>query len=308
MSLLGPPAQNSEKSYHIFVYGKYQQPAFQMCKVAAEHLAKTQKEVESTVQGCFETEFESHVRFNVRKYGGAFVRAKLMQPLVFAHTEDSVLFFVDENLFMEWCKKRFDYEDHTSSIFYRHIGLKSYQAVKDKSGRSYASLNFAIGEEQKETVQLELFDEECPELVGNFLDLLTNPKFDGHLVHRVKAGAWVQGGDLVDGSGQHSEAAKGGFLRHESFVIPHDRPGLIGMANHGKDTNGSQYYITLKELPFLDGRSVIFGRVISGMRAIMKINKLATKNERPLQAVTVTVAEFSIGAIQKQCRETLQAQ
>merc|ERR1712039_863482 len=117
-----------------------------------------------------------------------------------------------------------------------------------------------------------------------------------------KSGAWVQAGDLKDGSGLNSEAAKGGFLRHESFQIPHDRGGLLGMANHGKDTNGSQFYITVKELPFLDGKSVIFGRVVSGMRTVLKISKGQTRNERPVREVKITHQKdhLVLGSIQKQ--------
>jgi len=162
--------------------------------------------------------------------------------------------------------------------------------VKDASGKSFCALRFEIAGEPAETIQtvhIELFNEDCPAISRNFLDLLENPKFNGHLLHRVKAGGWVQGGDLVDGSGFNSEAAQGGLLRHESLGIKHDRAGLVGMANHGKDTNGSQFYITLRELPFMDGKSVIFGRVISGMRTILMINKLPTKNERPLKDVKV---------------------
>jgi len=72
------------------------------------------------------------------------------------------------------------------------------------------------------------------------------------------------------------------------------------MANEGKDTNGSQFYITVKELPFLNGQSVIFGRVIGGMRTIMKLSKVATKNERPVQDVKLcAMKEFmKVGALQ----------
>merc|ERR1712039_1105250 len=162
-----------------------------------------------------------------------------------------------------------------------------YKQMKADSGRSYCAPSVGVGD-ALDTVQLELFDEECPALTKNFLDLLKNPKFNGHLVHRVKAGSWIQAGDLVDSSGLHSEAACGGFLRHESFRVPHDRAGLLGMSNHGKDTNGSQFYITLREMPFLDGRSVVFGRVISGMRTILKLSKVPTRNERPVTDVIVS--------------------
>ncbi|CAJ1367178.1 unnamed protein product [Effrenium voratum] len=95
------------------------------------------------------------------------------------------------------------------------------------------------------------------------------------------------------GSGKHSEAAAGGALRHESFTVPHDRPGLVGMCCHGKDTIGSQFYITLRELPFLDGKFCVIGRVISGMRTIIRVGKMATKNERPAEDVKI-FAELSM--------------
>jgi cyclophilin family peptidyl-prolyl cis-trans isomerase len=161
------------------------------------------------------------------------------------------------------------------------------QSMMSETGRTYCALAFSIGDAPPELVHLELFDEECPNLAANFIKLLESPKFDASQIHRVKSGAWVQGGDLVDGSGANSEAAEGGVLRDESFKFLHDRAGLLGMANCGKDTNGSQFYITVKELNFLDGQSVIFGRVISGMRVILRISKVATMNERPTVSVTV---------------------
>lgn len=74
------------------------------------------------------------------------------------------------------------------------------------------------------------------------------------------------------------------------------------MANQGKDTNGSQFYITLRELPFLDGKSVIIGRVVSGMRSLLKVNKMATRNERPVQDVRIFAdPEYTIiGSVQKE--------
>lgn len=212
-----------------------------------------------------------------------------------------MLYFLNDKRFMEWAQKRFRYTDHTMSLFYSRIGNKALQAKKMSTGRSYCAFAFQVGEDPLEVVQLELFDEECPVLARNFLDLLSHPKFDGHTVHRVKAGAWVQAGDMLDGSGLNSEAAKGDFLRHESFQIKHDRAGLLGMANHGKDTNGSQFYITLRELPFLDGKSVIFGRVVSGFRALLKISKMATRNERPVTDIKVYAQkDFTMmGEIQK---------
>jgi len=224
----------------------------------------------------------------VSEYGSSFAQSKSSAPLIFAETDDDqVLYFSSDKRFLEWAYKRFSYEDNTRAIFYKRIGNKSLKAVQQETGRSYCAISFQIEEDPKETVHIELFDEECPCLARNFLELLGRTEFNGNPVHRVKKGAWIQAGDLVDGSGLHSKAAEGSFIRHESYKIPHDRGGLVGMASQGKDTNGSQFYITLREMPFLDGRSVIIGRVISGMRVIHKISKLPTRNERPLAKVGV---------------------
>lgn len=306
IDLLAATAPAAEERYHIYVFGKYSDALFQMYKVAAEHLANEFEAVEATVQGFFETPYERQLRYIIGKYGGSFTQSKPSAPLVFAETDDSVLYFLNDKRFFEWAFTRFKYEDNTRLIFYRRIGAKTAQKVKDETGRSYCTLSFQIDKDPMENVQFELFDEECPILCKNFMDLMAHPKFDGHPVHRVKAAAWIQAGDLVDGSGAHSFPAKEtDLLRHESFQVPHDRAGLLGMCNHGKDTNGSQFYVTLRDLPFLDGKSVIIGRVISGMRTVLKISKLHTNNERPVQEVKIYAQpkQSSLGAIQK-ARET----
>jgi cyclophilin family peptidyl-prolyl cis-trans isomerase len=279
----GPAAK-----YTIYVYGKYQDPLFQMYKKAAENLSMDRVDVEAYVEGSFEAQYEQALRHVINKYGGAFLQAKPSASLIFAETDDDkVLYFASEKRFFDWAFKRFQYEDNTRLIFYKRIGNKNLQAVRDSTGRSYCTIGISIGAAPPEMVHFELFDEECPVLAKNFLDILQHQRFNGSAVHRVKAGAWIQAGDLVDGSGGNSDSAKGGLLSHESFQIPHDRAGLLGMCNHGKDTNGSQFYVTVRELPFLNGRSVIFGRVIAGMRTIMKLSKVQTKNERPVEEVTL---------------------
>jgi cyclophilin family peptidyl-prolyl cis-trans isomerase len=275
-------------SLHLYVYGKFSDPVFQRYRVAADFLSKDRPEVQATIQGFFETQYEQQLKYVVSTYGEGFRQAKPSAPLIFAETEDSLLYFSTEKRFFDWALKRFGYEDKTRLVFYKRVGAKMLQKAKDSVGRSYCTLAFAVGDGNPEAVQLELFDEECPALARNFMELLAGDGFvKGNAVHRVKAGAWIQAGDVVDGSGLHSVGAGGEPLRDESFAIPHDRPGLLGMCSHGKDTNGSQFYITLRELPFLDGRSVIFGRVIGGLRAVLKIGKTETRNERPVKDVKV---------------------
>jgi cyclophilin family peptidyl-prolyl cis-trans isomerase len=297
-SLTGPVP--SATGYHIYVYGKHLDPLFQKYKTAAESLAKERPEIQATVQGFFETQYEQQLKYIISTYGGSFSQATPDAPIIFAETDDAMLYFADETRFFDWAFKRFDYEDHTGWTEYNAMGTKMYKEVQESMGRSYCALALTVGE-AREVVQLELFDEECPNLCRNFLTLLAKDEFNGHLVHRVKAGAWIQAGDLVDGSGAHSLGADGELHRHESFAFLHDKPGLLGMCNHGKDTNGSQFYITLRELPFLDGTSVVFGRVINGMQTLLKVGSVKTRNERPVEEVKVYAeAEQTLqGALQK---------
>lgn len=306
MDLSGTAVAAKDERYRIYVFGKYSDALFQMYKVAAEYLASEFQAVEAHVQGFFETPFERQLRYIIGKYGGSFTQSKPSAPLVYVETDDSVLYFLNEKRFFEWAFTRFKYEDNTRLIFYRRIGAKTMQKVKDETGRSYCTLSFKIDNDPEENVQFELFDEECPNLCKNFMDLMAHPKFNGHPVHRVKASAFIQAGDLVDGSGAHSfPADEKELISHESLQLPHDRAGLLGMCNHGKDTNGSQFYVTLRDLPFLDGKSVIIGRVISGMRTVLKISKLKINNERPVQEVKIFAQpkQSTLGAIQK-ARET----
>lgn len=286
----------------LYVYGKHQDASFQMCKAAAAHLAANIEHLEATIEGFFETQYEQHLRYTVAQFGGSFSQSKPSQPLIYAETDNEVLYFPSDNKFLEWLGKRYAYEDNTQSMFYKDIGGKAVDSAKASSGRSYCAISISMNDLPKEIVQLELFDEESPMLAMNFLKLLTSPRFNGHSLHRVKEGCWIQGGDLVDGSGLHSEGADGGLVRNESYKIKHDLPGLLGMCSQGKDTVGSQFYITVKELPFLDGKFTVIGRVISGMRTIQVINELATKNERPLQDIKIFAEpEFTLfGACQKQ--------
>lgn len=274
--------------YHLYVYGMHEDPYFHMYQVAAQSLTQDFDCVQATVECFHQTQYQQKLESLQKEFGGAFLQADPSTSLVYCEVDsDKVLFFQNDKRFLAWAQKRFQYEDNTHFEDYKEMAKQAVGTQKEEAGRSYCAIGLQIGEEPQETIQLELFDEECPQICKNFLDLLSHANFNGHLVHRVKAGAWMQCGDLKDGSGLNSNAVNGGYLRHESFTVTHDTGGLLGMANHGKDTNGSQFYITMKALPFLDGTRVIFGRVVSGMSTIEKVGQVKTKNERPVEDIKV---------------------
>ena len=100
----------------------------------------------------------------------------------------------------------------------------------------------------------------------------------------------VQGGDFSTGNGRGGESIYGGTFEDENFVKRHDQPFLLSMANRGKNTNGSQFFILTKASPHLDGSHVVFGHVISGQEIVKEIEKLPvdSHNSRPLKDVTIS--------------------
>ena len=117
-------------------------------------------------------------------------------------------------------------------------------------------------------IHLELFPKEAPLTVLNFLDLTEDGYFDGIRFHRVVPGFVVQGGD-PEGDGW---GGPGYAIRCENNDLHYGR-GMVGMALSGKDTGGSQFFITLAPQPHLDGRYTIFGRVVEGMDLVDRIRR-----------------------------------
>uniref|UniRef100_A0A8B9RL91 Peptidyl-prolyl cis-trans isomerase n=1 Tax=Astyanax mexicanus TaxID=7994 RepID=A0A8B9RL91_ASTMX len=148
-------------------------------------------------------------------------------------------------------------------------------------------------------VVIELFADVCPKTCENFRCLCTGERgvgkttqkplhYKGCLFHRIVKDFMIQGGDFSEGNGRGGESIYGGFFEDESFSVKHNKEFLLSMANRGKDTNGSQFFITTKPTPHLDGIHVVFGQVISGQDVIQVIESQKTDaNSRPYAEVKV---------------------
>ncbi|MBW7876441.1 MAG: peptidylprolyl isomerase [Candidatus Cloacimonetes bacterium] len=114
---------------------------------------------------------------------------------------------------------------------------------------------------RKGVIKLELFEDDAPNTVANFITLVDRGFYEGLNFHRKDPGFLVQGGD-PDGTG---EGNPGYFISSEVQAGLKNLKGTLGMADNGMDTAGSQFYILLNDAPHLDGRYTVFGKVIDGM-------------------------------------------
>ncbi|KAM7136511.1 putative inactive peptidyl-prolyl cis-trans isomerase-like 6 isoform 4-T5 [Molossus nigricans] len=111
--------------------------------------------------------------------------------------------------------------------------------------------------------------------------------YAGSIFHRIVQNAWIQGGDIVAGKGDGGESIYGPTFEDESFLIPHNKRGVLGMVNKGRHSNGSQFYITLQSTPYLDKKYVAFGQLIEGTEVLQQLELVPTENERPIQQCTI---------------------
>lgn len=134
-------------------------------------------------------------------------------------------------------------------------------------------------------IKLELFAERAPLTVANFIKLAEKDFYDGVIFHRIIPDFMIQTGDPT-GTGRGGP----GYTFKDEFhpELKHAKPGILSMANSGPNTNGSQFFITLKPTPGLDGRHSVFGQVIEGMEVVEKIVNLPRdKQDRPLSKVVM---------------------
>lgn len=121
-------------------------------------------------------------------------------------------------------------------------------------------------ETPKGTIELELFAEDCPKTVGNWVKLAQDGFYDGLTFHRVIADFMVQAG-CPKGTGTGDAGYK--FDDEKSALAKkHTGPGILSMANAGPNTNGSQFFITHVACPWLDGKHGVFGKVTSGQDVV----------------------------------------
>ncbi|KAG8347221.1 putative peptidyl-prolyl cis-trans isomerase (cyclophilin-40) [Trypanosoma vivax] len=166
---------------------------------------------------------------------------------------------------------------------------------------TFCWLQVAIGGKPlKEKIILELFDDITPRTCQNFRALCTGNEgkltegtgipmtYKGSTFHRIIAGFMIQGGDFTKHNGTGGVSIYGERFDDENFDVPCDKTGLLAMANAGPNTNGSQFFITVKPAPHLTKRHVVFGKVVRGMNSVRALEYTETgENDVPLSPCVI---------------------
>lgn len=156
-----------------------------------------------------------------------------------------------------------------------------------------------IGGEAAGRIEMELFSTVTPKTAENFRALSTGEKgignsgkplyFKDSKFHRIIPGFMCQGGDITRGNGMGGESIYGGSFadEFENGMVKHTGPFLLSMANRGKNTQSSQFFITTTKTSHLDGKHVVFGRVVAGEEVVRKMEEVGSSSGTPSKQVRI---------------------
>ncbi|RNF10416.1 35 kDa cyclophilin [Trypanosoma rangeli] len=192
---------------------------------------------------------------------------------------------------------------------YEKMACASWKCFLRERGNRYCWMLVSVDDVVRGRITFELYSQVVPNTCNNFWHLCRGDlgsvsadtdgegeaqplelTYKGSNFFRILHEAWVMGGDISrDHNGNGGYSCYGRYFPNESYAIPHDAPGVVGMCNDNEDTNASSFYITMKAMSWMNGRYVAFGRVIDGMDVVEAIHDVDVKhNQSPCKTITIT--------------------
>lgn len=288
------------EKHKIWVYGMVTDLKFHKAKVTAEgSYQKKPNEVDPpVVKSMLEHEWLEFID-DYKKSSGGSLMSYTETTLVTVNGNEFVGRADD---FIMFCSQHYEFKDLRPEPLFEAMARMEYEELLASRKHDLVHFDIRVGEEEIGKMLIELYNDMVPTTCANFKQLCIGDrksvikndptpwhlKYENSVFHRVVKNGWIQGGDIIHGSGDDGWSIYGETFEDENYSVLHSKRGIVGMANKGRHSNSSQFYITFQPAPWMDCQYVAFGQVIEGLDTLAKMEALDTYNERPLNICKIS--------------------